>query len=285
VIGEGPNKQLQISQVDAAGNSSQLISQPFNVDVTAPAKAVIGSLGGTDKIVSSAEADRVVRGTAEVGATIDLLAVAGATRTLLGRQTVGANGSFAYTLTPENLSLIGKGLGKSLVVSTTDAAGNSSLSAPFSYQVQALWTTGTASADKLAFASGMDALTGRGGADTFIVRSLGTALMDTGLTPAFDRIVDLEIGVDRIDAPTAVPAGLIRDLGKIQGLVESAISNLLSPTSFPASTAAVFSYEDRDFGARTFLAVNDDIAGFRAQSDGVLEITGYTGNLKALALI
>lgn len=285
VIGEGPNKQLQISQVDAAGNSSQLISQPFNVDVTAPAKAVIGSLGGTDKIVSSAEADRVVRGTAEVGATIDLLAVAGATRTLLGRQTVGANGSFAYTLTPENLSLIGKGLGKSLVASTTDAAGNSSLSAPFSYQVQALWTTGTASADKLAFASGMDALTGRGGADTFIVRSLGTALMDTGLTPAFDRIVDLEIGVDRIDAPTAVPAGLIRDLGKIQGLVESAISNLLSPTSFPAYTAAVFSYEDRDFGARTFLAVNDDIAGFRAQSDGVLEITGYTGNLKALALI
>jgi hypothetical protein len=82
-----------------------------------------------------------------------------------------------------------------------------------------------------------------------------------------------------------VPAGQVRDLGVIQGLVGSAIGNLLSSTSFPADTAAVFTYDDREFGQRTFLALNDGIAGFRPQSDGILEITGYSGNLSALALI
>jgi hypothetical protein len=285
LIGEGLNKQLQISQVDAAGNSSSLTSIPFTVDVTAPTKAVIRSLGGTDKIVTSAEADRVVRGTGEVGSTIDLMAVAGTTRTLLGRQTVGADGNFAYTLTPENLSLLGKGVGKSLVAATADAAGNRSSSDAFGFQVQGLWTSGTTAADKLAFASGIDALTGREGADTLMIRSLGTVVMDTGLVPAFDRIVDLEIGVDRIDAPTAVPVGQVRDLGQLQGLVSSAIGNLLTTSAFPANSAAIFRFNDFDFGSRTFLAINDGIAGFRPQTDGIIEITGYTGNLTALSLV
>jgi hypothetical protein len=284
-IGEGGNKQLQISQTDGAGNTSQLLSQPFAVDITAPGKARISSLGGTDKIVSTAESDRVVRGVGEAGTTVELLAVAGATRTVLGSQTIAADGTFAYTLTPDNLRLIGKGLGKSLVAASSDAAGNVSTSDSFSYQVKHLWLTGTEAADKLAFASGMDALAGQSGADTFIIRSLGTVVMDTGLTPDFDRITDLQIGVDRIDAPTAVPAGQVRDLGVIQGLVGSAIGNLLSSSSFPADTAAVFTYDDREFGQRTFLALNDGIAGFRPQSDGILEITGYSGNLSALALI
>lgn len=284
-IGEGVNKQIQISQVDAAGNASQLLSQPFAVDISAPGKAKVSSLGGTDKIVSTADADRVVRGNAEAGASIDLLAVAGTTRTLLGSQTVAADGTFAYTLTPDNLSLIGAGLSKSLVVASSDAAGNVSTSDSFSYQVKHRWLSGTESSDKLAFASGMDALTGRGGPDTFIVRSLGVIAMDASLIPDFDRITDLQIGVDRIDAPTAVAAGQVRDLGVIQALVGTAIGNLLGSTAFPADTAAVFTYDDRDFGKRTFLALNDGIAGFRPQSDGILEITGYSGNLSALALI
>lgn len=284
-IGEGDNKQLQISQADAAGNTSELLSQPFSVDISAPGKARVSSLGGTGKIVSTAEEDRVVRGVGEAGATIEVLAVAGATRTVLGSQTISADGSFAYTLTPDNLSLIGRGVGRSLVVASSDAAGNVSMSNSFSYQVKHRWATGSDSIDKLAFASGMDALTGLGGSDTFIIRSLGTVRMDAGLTSDFDRITDLQIGIDRIDAPTSVPAGQVRDLGEIQALVGAAIGNLLSADVFPADTAAVFTYDDRDFGRRTFLALNDGVAGFRPQSDGILEITGYTGNLSALALV
>jgi hypothetical protein len=151
--------------------------------------------------------------------------------------------------------------------------------------VQALWTSGTAAGDKLAFASGVDALTGLAGADTFVIRSLGTVLMDTGLVPAFDRIVDLQIGVDRIDSPTAVPVGQVRDLGQLQGLVSSAIGNLLTPTAFPANAAAIFRYNDFDFGSRTFLAINDGVAGFKPQTDGIIEITGYSGNITAMSLI
>jgi serralysin len=35
---------------------------------------------------------------------------------------------------------------------------------------------------------------------------------------------------------------------------------------------------------RTFLAINDALAGFKASSDSVIEITGYSGNLDTLAI-
>lgn len=284
-LGEGYDRQVQINQSDAAGNASELLSLPFDIDITAPGKTAIRSLGGSDKIVSSAQADRVVMGTGDPGVTVELLAIAGATRTPLGVQTVAADGSFAYTLSPENLRAIGRGVGKSIVASSSDAAGNVSTSAEFSFQVQANWSVGNAAADKLAFASGLDALTGQGGSDTFMIRSLGTVLMDQGINPAFDRITDFEIGVDRIDAPTVVSVGLIRDLGEVNGLVASSIGNMLSAIAFPAYSAAVFSYDDRVFGARTFLAINDGVAGFRPQNDGILEITGYSGNIAELGII
>jgi hypothetical protein len=285
MLGEGYDRQVQINQSDAAGNASELLSLPFDIDITAPGKTAIRSLGGSDKIVSSAQADRVVMGTGDPGVTVELLAIAGATRTPLGVQTVAADGSFAYTLSPENLRAIGRGVGKSIVASSSDAAGNVSTSAAFSFRVQAKWSVGNAAADKLAFVSGLDALTGQGGSDTFMIRSLGTVLMDQGINPAFDRITDFEIGVDRIDAPTVVSVGLIRDLGEVNGLVASSIGNMLSAIAFPAYSAAVFSYDDRVFGARTFLAINDGVAGFRPQNDGILEITGYSGNIAELGII
>jgi serralysin len=35
-------------------------------------------------------------------------------------------------------------------------------------------------------------------------------------------------------------------------------------------------------GTRTFLAINDGVAGFSATTDSILEITGVTGNLNQL---
>ena len=37
--------------------------------------------------------------------------------------------------------------------------------------------------------------------------------------------------------------------------------------------------------ARTFLALNDATAGFSATTDGILEITGYSGSLANLAVV
>jgi len=284
-IGEGKGKLLQISQVDLAGNSSIINSSEFSVDVTAPSKATISSIGGTDKLVTSLTEDRQVNGTAEAGSTIDLFSVTGTTRSLLGSQTIGSNGQFTYTLTPDNLKAIGKGVGRSIEIASKDTAGNASISQPFSYQVQARWATGTNTTDTIRFESGVDAITGLAGADTFIIPDLGTVLIDNGISPSFDRLTDFQIGVDRLDAPQPVAIGQVKDLGKIQALNTTSIVNLLTPIKFPSYAAAIFRYDDLAFGSRTFLAINDVKAGFETNKDGIVEITGYSGSLSNLYLI
>ena len=197
-----------------------------------------------------------------------------------------SNKSFAYTLTPENLQLIQQGVGKSVTATSYDQAGNSTTSTPFSYAVEGLWKAGTAANDVLSFASGIDVLTGRGGSDSFLLSSLGMALVGTALTPAIDRIIDFQIGIDRIDAPNAIAPGQVRDLKQIQALSTTNISQLLSSTAFPASSAAVFRQMDPQIGERTFLALNDKTAGFDAKTDALIEITGYSGgSLSSIQII
>ena len=194
--------------------------------------------------------------------------------------------SFSYTLTPENLQLIQQGVGKSIMATSYDLAGNRTDSTTFSYTVEALWKTGTTSNDVLSFASGVDVLTGGGGSDRFLLPSLATALVGTALTPAIDRITDFQIGIDQIDAPNAVLPGQVRNLNQIQALSTTHISQLLSSTAFPAFGAAVFRQLDAQIGERTFLALNDKTAGFDAKTDALLEITGYTGgSLSSIQII
>ena len=38
-------------------------------------------------------------------------------------------------------------------------------------------------------------------------------------------------------------------------------------------------------GMRTFIALNDGVAGFSASNDAIVEITGYSGSLSNLAVI
>jgi hypothetical protein len=45
---------------------------------------------------------------------------------------------------------------------------------------------------------------------------------------------------------------------------------------------ASFTYSDPVAGTRTFLAINNDTAGFSAATDAILEITGYNGVLSSL---
>ena len=284
-IGEGSDKRVLVTQVDRAGNLGATGSAAFGVDVTAPGKAVIRGLGGTDKIVTSRAGDFTLTGTAEVGSTVEIQYVSGPRRIALGSLQVPQGGQFSYALTPENLELIRQGPGKSIVVASRDAAGNSSESAAVDFSVEAIWKTGTAAADTLDFVSGVDAITGRAGADTFAMASLGSALVGSGQTPVFDRLIDFEIGVDRLDAPVAVAASAVRDLGTIQALSTTHLSQLLSATAFPANGAAVFRQLDPQIGQRTFIAINDSKAGFNARTDAIIEITGFTGNTSALSLI
>ena len=145
--------------------------------------------------------------------------------------------------------------------------------------------------DILAFTSTVDRLTGLAGADTFRHTSLSDSLLPAVASTPIDRITDLVTGLDTIDAPVArslaqalnpVPLGMVAELSA------SAITALLTPVSFPSLTTtstggvASFTYSDPVAGTRTFLAINNDTAGFSAATDAILEITGYNGSLSSL---
>ena len=100
------------------------------------------------------------------------------------------------------------------------------------------------------------------------------------LLTGFDIITDLEIGIDSIDAPFAVSAANLSQLGNVGRLSEQAIASALNNQTFAPRGAATFTYQDR-----TFLAMNDTVAAYQAATDAVVEITGYRGNLSALSII
>ncbi|KAF0652210.1 large repetitive protein [Cyanobium sp. Copco_Reservoir_LC18] len=177
--------------------------------------------------------------------------------------------------------------------SLTDAAGN-----PFAgtstYDVRTLNTvTGTAANDVLPFTSGVDQLTGRNGADTFLITSLAQSLLPATPDVPIDRITDLMTGLDTIDAPVARrPSEAVNPavLAEVSELSAAAIAELLTPASFPALTAtssggaATFTFTDRGGSLRTFLAINDGEAGFSFTRDALLDITGFRGQLDQLAI-
>ena len=123
--------------------------------------------------------------------------------------------------------------------------------------------------------AGADVLTGLGGNDLFRLSQLSDSLLGQ-----HDRITDLQITTDRIDGPSVVGLGRVRQIGAVSSLNEVALQQVLTASAFAASGAAVFG-----FGSRTFLALNDSTAGFNSTRDAVIEITGYIGNLNQLAIV
>jgi hypothetical protein len=129
--------------------------------------------------------------------------------------------------------------------------------------------------DLLDGGAGADRQRGGQGADTF-----SYPLLSDSLLSGFDRIRDLVIGTDSIDGPNSVSAANLKELGAVASLNRVSISAVLSASNFGANGAATFT-----FGSRQFLALNDAVAGFSVTSDGMIEITGFQGNLTDLAII
>lgn len=128
--------------------------------------------------------------------------------------------------------------------------------------------------DILNGGAGADQLTGGNGVNTFRYNSLTDSLL-----AAFDQIIGLKIGTDIIDSPDAVSADNVAKLGGVSNLTEASIAAVLTSSSFVANGAATFTVD-----TRTFLALNDSTAGFSALTDAVVEISGYSGKLNALAI-
>lgn len=156
---------------------------------------------------------------------------------------------------------------------STSAAQLAATSGNPSYQ------SGNGAANVLRTGVGADLLTGLAGDDVFRVSSLGQSLLG-----ALDRITDFSVGGDSLDGPTPVAAAQVARLGAVSALTEGGVASLLTASTFLPNKAATFSLGS---GAttRTFVALNDAVAGFQAASDAVLEITGFSGDLGRLAVI
>jgi predicted extracellular nuclease len=133
-------------------------------------------------------------------------------------------------------------------------------------------------ADELVGGLGADRMTGGNGPDRFIINSLNESLLS-----GFDVITDFNINNDILDGPSAVSAADVAQVGAVASLAGADIGAVLTASSFRANGAAVFTLGSGS-GTRTFVALNDSTAGFSANTDAVIEITGYSGNLNALAI-
>lgn len=141
------------------------------------------------------------------------------------------------------------------------------------------YQSGDGAANLLKTGSGADLITGLAGNDVFQVSSLGQSLLG-----ALDRITDFSVGADSLDGPTAVAAARVARLGAVTALSDAGIASLLTATSFVTGGAATFTFGSGP-AARTFLALNNEVAGFQATGDALLEITGYSGDLRGLAVV
>jgi hypothetical protein len=141
------------------------------------------------------------------------------------------------------------------------------------------YQTGDTAANLIKAGSGVDLLTGLAGSDVFRITSLGQSLLG-----AFDRITDFSIGADSLDGPSAVAAAEVAKLGSLTALSEAGLATVLTTTSFLADKAATFTFGSGST-TRTFVALNDAVAGFQATGDALIEITGYVGDLRGLAVI
>ncbi|MEM9216268.1 MAG: beta-propeller domain-containing protein [Cyanobacteria bacterium P01_F01_bin.150] len=121
---------------------------------------------------------------------------------------------------------------------------------------------------------GADELTGNGGRDRFLFKKAKDSLLRS-----YDTITDLKIGTDVVRGRYEVSAEDVLQLGSIDDLQPATIRTLLTRSTFVAKGAATFQVNDQ-----TFLALNDKEAGFQAQKDSIIKITGFTGDLADLQI-
>ncbi|MFN6217628.1 MAG: bluetail domain-containing putative surface protein, partial [Aphanizomenon sp.] len=117
--------------------------------------------------------------------------------------------------------------------------------------------------------TGKDTLTGWLGVDRFDYLTLTDSLLSN-----FDVVTDFNAlaGNDLFLVSTA--RSVFSDVGSVATLDAPVIADKLTNPFSIANSAARFT-----FGARTFVAINDDTAGFSATTDAIIEVTGLTGTL------
>lgn len=139
--------------------------------------------------------------------------------------------------------------------------------------------TGNGANNVISGNRGKDLITGNGGSDKFDYRTLSHSLLS-----GFDRIADFNAnaGGDSFLVATAragfLNAGQVSTLVSDAALTSAAISSRLTSSNFLANDAAVITMGSGS-SSRSFVVINNNVAGFDASADAVVEITGVTGSI------
>jgi hypothetical protein len=281
----GVNYAITARVTDVAGNYSQSPIRYFWLDTTASTTttsitSVVDNVGNKQgALASGAVTDDI---TPTISGVLSAPLGTGETLRLYnGNKYLGLAIPADGVKTWASTSYLADGF-YSINARVVDAVGNigaASATQNFSIDSTSNQLIGNASANTLTATGAKDLITGLGGADTFRLASLTQSTLAN-----FDRITDFTIGTDIFDGPTAVSAANINKLGSVAALDAQSISTVLTSSYFAANKAATFSYADPSGTLRSFLALNNGVAGFSASTDAIVEITGYIGSLNNLQI-
>jgi hypothetical protein len=175
------NYTVQARQTDLAGNVSSVGSISFTLDNTAPTTPTIGTIAG-DNIINAAEAASgvVLSGSTEAGSSVSL-DIAGLTRNATVTKQ-GNTTTWSYTLTNADITALGQGTGKTVTITSADAAGNTTSTTSQSFAIDTVAPTAPA-------------ITNIGGADSIVssvtgdAQVIGTAEANSAVTVRFGNTV------------------------------------------------------------------------------------------------
>jgi subtilisin-like proprotein convertase family protein len=251
------------------GATTSALTVNYGITGTADGTDYTGATPGAGKTITfaagsataTATIDPKFDTTVEVNETVALTLAAGTGYTV--STTTAVTGTITNDDIQSSVSATLVGDQSSLLLTGTNrinGAGNSLNNSIF----------GNTSNNRIVGGPGKDMLTGGGttDSDTFAYNALGESLLS-----GYDVITDFN-SRDRLLIPFDVEtATLAASAGTIQALTATAISGLLSTSTFAANTASAFTATGQ---VGTFIALNDGRAGFQSDSDAVIFLQGYS---------
>ncbi|WP_016950981.1 calcium-binding protein [Anabaena sp. PCC 7108] len=238
------------------GNDTADYSQLSTSISLKPTGVLSKGIFGTDQLV---KIEKIIANSSVTNNTIDSSTAVGASITVnLQTQSLVVNGV--------------PGVGPFTVVNFDDVNGTN-LNDSITGDSQNNLLFGNNGDDILNSGAGKDTLIGGQGVDRFDYRNLANSFLSS-----FDVITDFDAttGNDLFLVSTARTSFF--DAGTVATLSSLDIASVLTAANFVANSAAQFTL-DYAFGSRTFVAINNSTAGFSANTDAIIEVTGLTGDL------
>ena len=242
-----PTQLVAINNVsDNAGSLQGTVADGTTTNDTTP--TLTGTLGGATAgaVLAAGETLRIYSNGALAGnATVSVVAAGQSSWTFTPTTPLSTNGSTVFT------------------AQMIDGAGNGGpLSAPFSMVLDAPIST-----------AAQDTLTGiAASADIYLLPQLSNSLLSSAGASTYDTITNFE-AIDKLQVSgRAYKANLTSSSGTAPGLDASQLAAVL-PATWAANTARAFKVNGFN---GTFVALNNNVAGFQSDQDAILFLNAYS---------